>query len=171
MAFLQTMITDCNGFALFDLETLSRSVGRSLESGDNLLLEFKNSNLGDKVLDEGAIVPVYPITDGTYIVSIREFHEAKPDFADTKPYARSGVFPFCATRNIVVADLAVLQEWWPEEGWQRIDLNPGTYAVDVTAYVGEDISGFEIVLSKTRTLPRRTADWGVDLDVGNPKRP
>ena len=169
MALLE-LTTDANGFALFDPQTLARTLGRQPEKSDNLLTDFKTLPVGDAVLDEGAVVPIYPITDGTYLVSVRLFHEARPAFALDVPYASSGVYPLHVTSRVVLGDLAVLQEWWPEEGWHGLDVAPGFYAVEVTAYLGYEIPGFDLVLSSVPSRPSRTATWQVDLDVGHPKK-
>jgi len=165
--FQMRMTTDANGFVLFAVETLALALGRPAVEGENLLLAFKRTHLGDQVLNVGAIVPIYPITDGTYDVCVRLSTEAKPAFAREAPDARAGTYVLHVARKAVVGDLAILQEWAPEEGWNAVALPAGFYTAEVFAYRAEPCSGFEIVLSVVDALPPVTAEWGTELDVDN----
>lgn len=167
--FLDSLTTDCNGFAIFDPAVLEATIGRPLEREENLLIQLQRGELGDKVLAEGAIVPIYPLTDALYTVCVRTSAERAPDFAvPNNLYGSTGVYPLCVRGTPVLADLAVIQEWWPEEGWHHLDLPKGFHSVRIDAYYGPP-SGLDVVLTPSRVLPIRTATWDANIDIGNPR--
>lgn len=159
------LITDCNGFVLFDPTRLREVLGRDPEQSENLYSLFMKSELGDQVLRSGAIVPIYPLTDGSYRICVRSSEGDVPsDKLQGPALATTGVYPLHVISRLVLADLAVLQEWWPELAWHDVRVEPGFYSVVISAYDGAP-PGFDVVLTPAQQLPPLTATFDTHLDV------
>lgn len=163
--YLTSKITDCNGFCLFDPTRLRQVLAREPAEDENLFSLFLSSELGDEVLRAGAVVPVYPITDGRYTLCLRAPGEAFPSASlKTPALARTGVYPLHVLSRLVLADLTVLQQWTPELAWDDVPIEPGFYSVVVSAHEGQE-PGFDIVLAPGVRLPEYTATFDTDIDV------
>jgi hypothetical protein len=173
--FLKELNTDLNGFVLFDPRTLTAALGREPAPGEDLYALFTKSDDGDKVVKEGAIVPILGITDATYNVCVRMADEPGP-FANLPPYDENAVFPLHVEQKAYVADLAVLAYWEPRTDWHELDLPSGCYGVAIRAYLKLDAQqaiedcGYEFVLERSERLPAVTGDLAKFIDLGNPRR-
>ena len=82
---------------------------------------------------------------------------------------RNSAFPLRVTGTVVLADLAALVEWHPEDKWQDIDIPAGCYSATVIGFrrVAKEVVeyGFEIVLSRTNELPKFTGSLTQDMQV------
>lgn len=163
--YLTALTTDCNGFCLFDPTILKQALAREPAEGENLFRMFQSSELGDEVLRLGAVVPIYPITDSLYTLCIRTAKSAFPaERLHAQARARTGVYPLHVHSRLVLADLAVLQEWSPELAWRDVPFRPGFYSVVIAAHHGEP-AGFDVLLTPEAQLPELTATFDTNLDI------
>ncbi len=168
--------TDCNGFVIFDPTTLERTLGRRPTNGENLLKQFWSSTLGDDVTREGAVVPIFSISDDKYDLCIRSKDEPAPEYAVAPLYGRAGPYPLHVVGNAYFADAAVMEHWLEAIDWCVLDLQPGCYSVEIGAHVALDekghilCSGFDIVVDTADELPVLGGLPDVDIDIGDPRR-
>ena len=71
---------------------------------------------------------------------------------------------------MVLADLAALYEWCPDQCWHDVAIAAGCYAVAVNGFCRIEANcvtdfGFEIVFTPLPGLPARTAALGQDMQV------
>jgi hypothetical protein len=160
--------TDFNGFVLFDPSALIHFCGGAIAEGTNLWHRFATSDDGDRVVDQGIMIPVLGINDGAYALHVRSDNEAS---AVTDPViVENGLFPLQVCSRLVFADLAVLLEWEDESGWIDVVLRPGLYAVRIRGFRRIENKrvthcGFEFVHSATDRLPNRTGSLETNMQV------
>ncbi|NHZ37962.1 hypothetical protein [Massilia rubra] len=120
-------------------------------------------------MEQGIALPIVGINDSSYRVIVRLAGEASA-IPDQLIVVRNASFPLRVTGRLIIADLAVFLEWYPEQGWQRVDVAPGCYAVAVNGFRKVDNKvvvdfGFEIVLTPAATLPAMSASLQQDMQV------
>lgn len=157
---------DFNGIVMFSYPDINSWFG-GITSGDNILKPLIETDLGDKVMDEGIIVPIINIDDGDYL--IRLFSGAPVQDEAEVVFQESG-YPFRVSRDAFIADAAVLWDWEESLGWSRVAIDPGFYAVDVRgvrhANKGGGYSGgYDFILRKVEFLQKRTANTRSDSRV------
>lgn len=162
------VIVDFGGIVMFDDKSLQAYFGQIAE-GDNLYTRLTTSDDGDKVVEQGIVVPIIGVNDSFYRVVVRMAGEASV-VPDELIIVRNASFPLRVTGRLIIADLAVFLEWYPEQGWQRVDVAPGCYAVAVNGFRKVDNNvvvdfGFEIVLTPAATLPAMSASLQQDMQV------
>lgn len=159
---------DFNGIAIFDPDVLERFYG-AIARGENLYRRMTTTDDGDQVVEQGVIVPILGLNDSIYRVLAREEHEPPCIPAGLVVVTNAG-FPLQVARRAVIADMACLLEWWPEDGWQQLDIGPGLYSVAVTGFrsvqdgVVADF-GFELSFSRRAALPTFTGSLAQDMQV------
>ncbi|UKE74486.1 hypothetical protein [Xanthomonas graminis] len=158
---------DFNGLVLFDPGRLSDHYG-GLEVGRNLWADFITTEKGDEVVRQGIIVPLLGINDGLYDVCVRATNE--PTMWDVRHLKENGGFPLQVSSRLVIADLAVLLEWYPNEGWFDLDIPSGIYEVDIFGcrkVVGGIVEscGYDFVLKTSNGLPHMSAVLDKDMQV------
>ncbi|ATQ78335.1 hypothetical protein CR152_30380 [Massilia violaceinigra] len=162
------VVVDFGGIVVFDDKGLQAYFGNIAE-GDNLYRRFTTTDDGDKVVEQGIVIPIIGVNDSSYRVSVRMAGE--PSIVpDELIIVRNASFPLRVTDRLIIADLAVFLEWYPEEGWQRIDIAPGCYAVAVNGFrkVENNVVvdfGFEIVLTPADALPPMSASLQQNMQV------
>ena len=152
---------EANGIVLLDAGALHNTLDWVPAPGEtrDLLREFFNSNLGDKVIIQGAIAPLLSIDDGTYEVICRLSHEESQ--VDDFVVVTNGVFPLVVKSTAAFYDLDRLMDWPPEEPGERAALDPGFYAVTIRGFrCVEDgrivRAGYEFVCEPASELPKPT---------------
>lgn len=154
------VVVDFGGIVVFDDQGLRAYVG-SIAEGGNLYRRFTSTGDGDKVVEQGIVMPIIGVNDSSYRVLVRMDGEASA-VPDELIIVRNASFPLRVTGRLIIADLAAFLEWYPEEGRHRIDVPQGCYAGAVNGFrkVENNVVvdfGFEIVLTPTDALPPMTA--------------
>ena len=152
---------EANGIVLLDEGILHETLGWTPTQGESrdLLHEFFTSDLGDEVVNRGAVVPLLSIDDGTYEVICRLSSEASP--VDDLVIVTNGAFPLKVKTSAAFYDLDTMIAWPPTESPVSTDLAPGHYAVTVRGFrevKNERIvrAGYEFVCEPTPALAKPT---------------
>ncbi|NHZ95822.1 hypothetical protein [Massilia sp. CCM 8734] len=162
------VVVDFGGMVLFDCAGLAAFYG-GVKEGANLYARLTGTDEGERVVEQGIVLPIIGINDSSYRVIVRLAGEASA-IPDQLIVVRNASFPLRVTERLIIADLAVFLEWYPEQGWQRVDVAPGCYAVAVNGFRKVDNNvvvdfGFEIVLTSAATLPAMSASLQQDMQV------
>jgi hypothetical protein len=162
------VIVDFNGIVVFDPSLLAEFF-TEIKFGENLYRRFTTTDDGDKVVEQGIIIPVLGINDSIYKVYVRFAHEDSP-IPPGLIILSNASFPFRVRERAVIADMATLLEWTPEENWQELDLPKGNYSVCVNGFrqiENNEITdfGFEIVFTPCETLPQFTGSLAKSMQV------
>ncbi|MCE3606592.1 hypothetical protein LXA47_23760 [Massilia sp. P8910] len=162
------VVVDFGGIVVFDDKGLQAYFGH-IGEGDNLYTRFTTGDDGDKVVAQGIVIPIIGVNDSIYRVLVRMDGEPSA-VPDELIIVRNASFPLRVTGRLIIADLAVFLEWYPEEGWQRIDVPHGCYAAAVNGFrkVENNVVvdfGFEIVLTQADALPPMTAQLQQNMQV------
>lgn len=165
------VVVDFGGMVLFDCAGLAAFYG-AIDEGANLYARLTTSDEGEKVVDQGIVLPIIGINDSSYRVIVRLAGEASPVPSELV-ILRNAVFPLRVTGRVVLADLAVLHEWYPDDGWHDVDIAEGCYAVAVNGFRRIEAHcvtdfGFEIVFTPQSDLPACTASLAQDMQVLEP---
>lgn len=162
------VIVDFNGIVVFD-PSLLEEFFTEMKPGENLYRRFTTTDDGDKVVDKGIMIPVLGINDSIYKVYVRSTHEESPIPSDLIMVS-NGSFPFRVKERAIIADMATLLEWSPEENWQTLELPVGNYSVCVNGFrkiENNEISdfGYEIVFRSCEVLPQFTGSLNKNMQV------
>jgi hypothetical protein len=156
-----TVDVDFNGIVVFAFPDLLRYFGGQVSDGQNILKPFTETDLGDKVVDDGVVLPIINIDDGGYLV---RFLDEAPWSSPQRIVAFSDAgYVLNVTDRLYVADAAVFWDWEALLGWREVSVAPGTYTVTIegVAHLGPEGSvdrvGYDIVLKTVNSLPKRTA--------------
>jgi len=156
-----TVITDFNGIAIFDPDRLIQFFGGQIAEGADLFTHFMSSDDGDKIVEQGIIIPILAIDDGGY--SVEFYVDEKSNRPKEQVVFENGVFPLCIEKRLVIADLVVLKEWIEGLGWIQVDVPPGYYKATVRGFCERNRNGhitdcgYEVILESTTSLPEPTA--------------
>lgn len=162
------IVVDFNGIVLFDPSLLNKFYDQ-IAPGENLYRRFTQTDDGEKVVEQGIIVPIIGINDSVYRVIVRENNE-KSIVPEDDIIVTNAAFPFNVTDYAVVADMSILLEWYPDENWSKASVSPGDYQVQVNGFrkivdgIVEDF-GYEFVLSRCESLPSFTASLEKNMQV------
>src|SRR5690606_7947851 len=120
---------------------------------------FFNSDLGDKVIAQGAVVPLLSIDDGTYEVICRL--NTEESLVDDWVVVTNGVFPLAVKTRAAFYDLDTMMAWPAEESGEEAGLAPGFYAVTFRGFrcveEGRIVrAGYEFVCESTEELVEPT---------------
>lgn len=153
---------EANGIILVDTEVLHRVLEWRPRVGEkrDLLYDFFNSELGESVIEHGAITPLLSIDDGGYELICRYDHE--PSTVSHLIATRNGEFPLVVEQEALFFDLDALIDWPPSEAGILSMLAPGNYAVTIHGF--RDINegritraGYEFVARPTKDIIKSTA--------------
>ncbi|WP_124648988.1 hypothetical protein [Burkholderia stagnalis] len=154
---------EANGIVLLDQEVLYETLGWTpLVPGErDLMSEFFNSDLGDKVIEKGAIVPLLSIDDGGYEIICRLATERST--VEDLVVAKNGSFPLSVREGAYFYDLENLMHWPPSETGIDSALESGFYSVTINGFryieSGKIVrAGYEFVCEKTSELIESTAE-------------
>jgi hypothetical protein len=163
------VITDYNGIVIFDPDRLIQFCGGHIDEGTDLFTHFMSSDDGDKVIEQGIIIPILAIDDAGYSV---EFHiNEKSDRPKEQIVFENGIFPLHIEKRLVLADLVVLKEWIEDLGWINVDAPPGYYKVTIRGFRQKDQQGnitdggYEFHLESTTSLPKYTGSLEINSRV------
>ena len=97
---------EANGIVLLDAGCLHGTLDWVPALGEtrDLMREFFDSDLGDKVINQGAVVPLLSIDDGAYEVICRLSHEKSQ--VDDWVVVTNGAFPLVVKSAAAFYDLA-----------------------------------------------------------------
>lgn len=161
---------DFNGIVVFSYPDLSIFFKNGIADGRNILEEFTQTDLGDKVVDEGLVVPIINIDDGGYLV--RFFLDQGPIESARRHVAFSDDgYVLAVSERVYVADAAVFWEWHEQLGWHEVPIPQGKYSVTIEGVVhkneegGMIETGYDIICRRVDELPRRTASIREDSRV------
>lgn len=148
---------EANGIVLLDQEVLLETLGWSPAPGEtrDLMSEFFNSDLGDHVIEHGAVAPLLSIDDGVYEVICRLASEPSP--VEELVIVTNGVFPLVVRTRAAFFDLQTMMAWPPQEPGVDAALAPGNYAVTFRGFRSVEEgrivrAGYEFVCEPTSTL-------------------
>jgi hypothetical protein len=163
------IITDFNGIVIFEPNRLIQFFGAHIDEGSDLFTHFRSSDDGDKVVEQGIIIPILAIDDAGYDV---EFYiNEKSNRPEEQIIFESGDFPLCVERKLVLADLVVLKEWIEGLGWTFVDVPPGYYKVTIRGFRQTNEQGhitdcgYELILQSTSSLPEFTGSQEMNFRV------
>lgn len=162
------LTVDFNGIVIFDPALL---VGyfSGINVGDNLYGRFVSSDEGDRVVSGGIVLPILGLNDSNYKIILRRAEE--PSSVDPGTIiVVNGAFPLKIATKAIIADMATLREWSPDENWHEVSLAPGNYSVNVNGFrkvsEGEVIDfGFELVFEERRLLPKFSGSLDKNMQV------
>jgi hypothetical protein len=162
------LAVDFNGLVLFDPTRLENFLGGPIVEGTNLWQRFTTTEDGDEVVNQGIVVPILGINDGSYRVVVRQ--EDERSVVSDPVVVENGEFPLSVQKRLVLADMAVLLEWTFELGWHDLDVSPGYYRVTIRGFRAIEHSritrcGYEIVLAPAPVLPPMTASLEKNMQV------
>ena len=125
---------EANGIVLLDQQVLYETLGWVPRSGEerDLMSEFFGSDLGDKVIKKGAVVPLLSIDDGGYEVICRLKGERST--VEELVVVSNGDFPLVVKENACFYDLETLMHWPPQDCGVDAQLKPGNYSVVVNGF-------------------------------------
>lgn len=154
---------EANGIVLLDQEVLYEALGWTPSSpGErDLMSEFFSSDLGDKVIEKGAIVPLLSIDDGGYEIICRLSSERST--VEDLIVTRNGCFPLLVREGAFFYDLENLMHWPPSESGVNSKLIPGFYSVTINGFRSLESgrivrAGYEFVCEKAAGLIEVTAE-------------
>ena len=162
------LIVDFNGIVVFDPSFLEGYFSK-INPGDNLFERFVRSDEGERVVEQGIVLPVLGLNDGIYSIILRT--DKEPRGIDPKTIIVSNAtFPLKIVTKAVISDMATLREWAPGENWREVMLSPGNYAVTVNGFrviARREIIdfGFEFVFEETEELPTLSGSLAKNMQV------
>ena len=162
------LIVDFNGIVIFDPSVLA-GYFCEINLGDNLYARFVGSDEGERVVEQGIVLPVLGLDDGIYSIILRT--DKEPRGIDPKTIIVSNAtFPLKIVTKAVISDMATLREWAPGENWREVMLSPGNYAVTVNGFrviARREIIdfGFEFVFEETEELPTLSGSLAKNMQV------
>jgi|GEM_PF-1022808 len=162
------LTVDFGGIVMFDAACLKGCFGRDIAEGENLYRLFVTTDMGDEVVDAGAVIPIVGINDSTYEILIRS--DAEKSSVDDLIIVSNGVFPLEVRQRLVIADLAVLYEWDEGLGWHSLRVDPGFYGVTVNGFRKIEAGavsrfGYELVFARHDSLPAFSGDLEREMQV------
>jgi hypothetical protein len=164
-----TVDVDFNGIVIFAFPDLLRYFGGQVSDGQNILKPFTETDLGDRVVDDGVVLPIINIDDGGYLV---RFLDEAPSPSPQRVVAFSDAgYVLNVTARLYVADAAVFWDWETLLGWREVAVAPGSYTVTIegVAHLGSAGSveriGYDILLSPVSLPAKRTARLREDSRV------
>jgi hypothetical protein len=117
---------DFNGIVLFDYPAILSIFDGKINNGQNILDDFTKTDKGDVVLNDGIVLPIMGIYDGSYL--LRLFINERPN--DNRKIIFCDEFYYLnITGKLYIADMAVFWDWEDFTGWQETEVSKGTYEV------------------------------------------
>ncbi|MPV65614.1 hypothetical protein [Burkholderia sp. BE17] len=154
---------EANGIVLLDRKVLYEALGWTpLGPGErDLMSEFFSSDLGDEVIQKGAIVPLLSIDDGGYEIICRLASEQST--VEDLVVTENGCFPLLVKEGACFYDLEKLMHWPPGENGVDSKLKSGFYSVTINGFRSVESgrivrAGYEFVCEPTSKLIEPTAE-------------
>ena len=162
------VIVDFNGIVIFDPMLLC-GFYPGIAIGENLYRRFTQTDDGDKVVEQGIVLPIIGINDSIYRVLIRDETERSRVDPELIIFSNSE-FPLKITSQAIITDMASLLEWNPDEEWQELEIPVGNYSVAINGFRKIENNaivdfGFEIVFAKRGALPKFSASLTKNMQV------
>ena len=145
---------DFNGIVIFNEKLLNQTFGSKIPNDYNLLDELTETQFGEKVLLNGAVIPILGIDDGNYFV--RFFINSYPSNTDRKIIFSDGFYYLNVDSDVYVADVSVFWDWEDDLGWNKVQIPYNKYNVTVEGihltHNNEINYGFDIILSEYKMV-------------------
>lgn len=161
---------DFNGIVIFSYPDLLSEFPNGIKEGENVLELFTRTELGDKVVDTGLVIPIINIDDGGYLV--RFFVDEGSVESPNRQIAFSDPgYVLTVKEQVFVADAAIFLEWQEGLSWKQLPIPKGNYAVTIEGVVhldekGEMLeTGYDVILHRVDDLPKRSAQIREDSRV------
>ncbi|WP_261541891.1 hypothetical protein [Burkholderia multivorans] len=161
---------DFNGIVIFAYPDLNGFFDKPIAQGQNILQDFTQTDLGDKIVDAGVVLPIINIDDGSYFV---RFFDVEPENSlDREVVFSDSGYVLKVTSELYVADAAVFWDWEEYLGWRKVSVPCGNYAATVQGVKFTDANhqiarvGYDIILNETGKLQPRTATIRADSRIG-----
>ncbi|WP_080406713.1 hypothetical protein [Burkholderia ubonensis] len=160
---------DFNGIVIFSYPDLMKFFADPVVNGQNILSDFTQTDLGDKVVDGGVVLPIINIDDGGYLV---RFFEGDPESSVRRRvvFSDSG-YVLKIDGDLYIADAAVFWDWEEYLGWTKVAIPRGYYSVKIEGvqHISDDGSvgsiGYDVIVNRVEDLPKRTAQIRQDSRV------
>lgn len=118
------LIVDFNGIVIFDPSVLA-GYFCEINLGDNLYARFVGSDEGERVVEQGIVLPVLGLDDGICSIILRT--DKEPRGIDPKTIIVSNAtFPLKIVTKAVISDMATLREWAQERTGAKSCSGQGT---------------------------------------------
>lgn len=160
---------DFNGIVIFGYPDINNFFECPVESGKNILREFTQTDLGDRIVDAGVVIPIINIDDGGYWV---RFFDGSPEASPRRNVVFSdNGYVLKVNSDLYIADAAVFWDWEEYLGWKKVNIAPGFYSATVEGVRHLDELGkiarigYDVILKKTDSLEKRTAKIREDSRV------
>lgn len=148
---------EANGIVLIDPTLLHGVLNWSPKEGEvrDLLAEFFSSDLGELVIEKGAVVPLLSIDDGGYELICRLDKELSE--VNDLVVVKNGEFPLVVKETAYFFDLESLIFWSAKEIGINSMLEPGNYMVTINgfrAFEGSRVirAGYEFVAKQVEEI-------------------
>lgn len=157
----KNIMVDFNGIVIFSYPAIEKYFEGGIKNGQNILKNFIETDLGDKVIDDGVIIPITNIDDGSYEVNFIEGCIERQN--NRRIIFNNPGFILNVENEIYVADAAVFWDWEAYLGWEKINIPIGLYKLTIEGFQNlnkfDEIEtiGYDIILEKVISLPKRTA--------------
>jgi hypothetical protein len=162
------------GLVVFDPVLLADFISREKISEPDIFHAFVNNPaLGDKAIEKGMILPLYPVEIADYRIRFCETPSARL----TRRFSYGG-FPLrCDSGMLVVSDIYAIIDWEAEffrnyavhykDRSQTNDMakiTPGLFSVTVNGFFDDakEEAGYELVLQRVERLPKRDRNKDID---------
>ena len=141
------------GFFLMSPKKLSTFHDFGIE-GKNLLEIYSNSDLGDKVTEEGIIIPLLEVEADYYDIIIHDKAEASY-IEDTKRAFSSQGWIFFSTGELIFSSISLLLKWDSDHPKLcNANLPKGWYEVSIYGGLVKETPTFEFVFTKSDKKPQ-----------------
>lgn len=161
----QQLFSELFGFVICDPVKLEAFHGKPI-LGQDLLAQYSSTDLGERVAMEGAAIPVQGVEAGYYSIVLRDA-DSPSLLREAPSHISTGWVLEVVSGRIAVCGLGTLSQWDPASpavrhmavpiGWYGVTLWVGALAS------GDDDYALEIILSRSSTQPRCTADVSQQL--------
>lgn len=155
---MKTLLVDNCGIVLFDPTILGSFITENNIPNGNLLDYFcLNQNIGQKAVENGALIPVYPIDQNDYLIVLSMNEECKlPNMTEV---VRNAKFVLKVKSGLIISDIWAILNWQQEQAneWisipesKRLTTNifeplpAGNYSVQIIGYhISNPTSRFDL---------------------------
>jgi hypothetical protein len=179
-----SIFADSYGLAIFDPVTLIDFLQRNQIKKKNLYNYFTQSELGDKVMAEGVLFPIYPIIAYDYEINIS--NETEKELAN-QIIVKENLPLVVTSGRLCIASISVIESWntkifedkllnkLPYDKGFIIDVSKGNYSMSIVGYyeagksksnLDDWIFGYSINITKVKTVPAFSiSDFQFEFDI------
>jgi len=168
MIRLDDVFAELGGFALVEPARLSEFLQGKAHDQD-LLTQFTTTELGERVLEEGIVIPLLGVTPGFYRLIVRQTSE--PSVIGKSQITSRGWVLGTISGKLILCGLGYLTQWDAEHSaHHRFELEPGWYEVEIQARLLEATEGseegvYELILTKVPEKPEFAASTTQSLSL------